>query len=39
MYLDGVALTARMHVKKENRIGIFSENGQVRMENVGVFTI
>ncbi len=38
LYADGVALTSRMYAEKENWIGVFSENGRMRMENVEVFT-
>lgn len=38
LYVDGVALTSRMYAKGGSQISIFSENGQVRMENVEMFT-
>ncbi|MGF7144869.1 beta-fructofuranosidase [Anaerotaenia torta] len=39
LYLDGVALSSRMYIKKDNGISIYSENGEVRLENVEVFTV
>lgn len=39
LYLDEVALSSRMYVKKDDWISIYSENGEVRLENVEVFTV